>query len=68
MQITPFTEAVTTAGGVAGGLHLEVTPEPVNECVADGSELARVGDHYTTLCDPRLNLEQALAVVANWTL
>jgi len=67
-EVRAFTKAVTAAGGVAGGVHLEATPEPVSECVADGSELARVGDHYTTLCDPRLNPEQALAVVASWTL
>ncbi|MGH8922663.1 MAG: 3-deoxy-7-phosphoheptulonate synthase [Actinomycetes bacterium] len=66
-EVHAFTEAVTAAGGVAGGLHLETTPDPVSECVMDSSELTRLGEHYTTLCDPRLNPEQALAVVANWT-
>jgi 3-deoxy-7-phosphoheptulonate synthase len=68
-EVRDFQEAVTAAGGVAGGLHLETTPHAVTECVADAGELDRhrPDETYTTLCDPRLNPEQALAVVANWT-
>lgn len=67
-EVRAFQEAVTAAGGVAGGLHLETTPDPVAECVADAGELDdhRPDDVYTTLCDPRLNPDQALAVVADW--
>jgi len=67
-EVRAFQEAVTAAGGVAGGLHLETTPDEVSECVADADALSvhRPDDRYTTLCDPRLNPEQALAVVANW--
>jgi 3-deoxy-7-phosphoheptulonate synthase len=51
-----------------GGLHLEVAASPVTECVGgavadDGSMLAR----YTTLCDPRLNPDQAVELVEAWT-
>jgi 3-deoxy-7-phosphoheptulonate synthase len=72
-EVRDFREAVTAAGGVAGGLHLEATPDPVTECVADAAQLGELDGvrcldgAYTTLCDPRLNPEQALAVVANWT-
>lgn len=66
-EVRVFHEAVTAAGGVAAGLHLETTPDPVGECVADASQLDRVGEYgYTTLCDPRLNAEQAAAVAAAW--
>ncbi|MFI7503208.1 3-deoxy-7-phosphoheptulonate synthase [Streptomyces sp. NPDC049687] len=65
-EVEGFRGAVRAAGGVAGGLHLETTPDDVTECAQDGGHLARVGDKYTSLCDPRLNPEQAVAVVAAW--
>ena len=65
-EVRLFQEAVVGAGGVAGGLHLETTPDSVTECAADGTRLADVGAKYTTLCDPRLNPEQAVAVAAVW--
>ncbi|MFC9398353.1 FkbO/Hyg5 family chorismatase [Streptomyces sp. NPDC057027] len=47
-----------------GGLHLETAAEDVTEClggpVRDASDVER---HYTTLCDPRLNPEQAAELV-----
>src|SRR6185437_9972390 len=51
-----------------GGLHLEVAASLVTECVGggvveNGSMLAA----YTTLCDPRLNLYQAIELVDAWT-
>ncbi len=62
-EVELFHRAVTTAGGVAGGLHLEVTPSAVTECVSDLSEQV---DAYTTFCDPRLNPAQAMTVVQAW--
>ncbi|MEU5959453.1 3-deoxy-7-phosphoheptulonate synthase [Streptomyces sp. NPDC047525] len=62
-----FQCAVRSSGGVAGGLHLEVTPDAVTECVGSGSGQEQVADKYTTLCDPRLNPEQAVSVAASWT-
>jgi 3-deoxy-7-phosphoheptulonate synthase len=47
-----------------GGLHLEVADGDVTECVGGpvaGEEA--LAARYTTLCDPRLNPEQALGVV-----
>ncbi|MDS1271516.1 3-deoxy-7-phosphoheptulonate synthase [Lipingzhangella sp. LS1_29] len=46
------------------GLHLETTPEPVLECVDSAADLEHHLDRYTSACDPRLNGEQALAVVS----
>ncbi|WP_246107608.1 3-deoxy-7-phosphoheptulonate synthase [Saccharothrix saharensis] len=61
-EVAGFLAAVHDAGGVAGGLHLETTPDEVEECGWDGFPTGS----YESLCDPRLNPGQALAVVAAW--
>lgn len=66
-EIAEFQDAVQAAGGVAGGLHLETTPQDVMECVDDDSCVDLAGSRYTTFCDPRLNPQQALALVSSWT-
>lgn len=65
-EVREFRSAVRAAGGVPGGLHLETTPDEVTECVADSARLHEVGVKYTSLCDPRLNPRQAVAVAAEW--
>lgn len=65
-EVRDFVAAVDSAGGVAGGLHLETTPDDVTECVADEAGLGQLGDRYTSLCDPRLTLDQAVEVVSAW--
>lgn len=65
-EVRGFQWAVNRAGGVAGGLHLETTPDEVTECVADASQIDRVGHKYTSLCDPRLNPAQAVQVAGAW--
>ncbi|MFC5663010.1 3-deoxy-7-phosphoheptulonate synthase [Kitasatospora misakiensis] len=65
-EVELFQQAVRAEGGAAGGLHLETTPDDVTECADDAAGLARVGDKYTSLCDPRLNPAQAVAVVSAW--
>ncbi|TDC98385.1 3-deoxy-7-phosphoheptulonate synthase [Actinomadura sp. 7K507] len=65
-EVTDFVPAVQVAGGVAGGLHLETTPDDVTECVIDESGFAQVGARYRTFCDPRLTLWQAVAVISAW--
>jgi 3-deoxy-7-phosphoheptulonate synthase len=66
-ELGEFRLAVASAGGVAGGVHLETTPEDVTECVADAGALGTVGARYTSLCDPRLTPWQAMSVVSMWT-
>jgi 3-deoxy-7-phosphoheptulonate synthase len=66
-EVREFPQAVRAAGGIAGGLHLEATPDDVTECVQDTSQTDLVRHKYLSLCDPRLNLDQALAVVSAWT-
>ncbi|ASU79660.1 phospho-2-dehydro-3-deoxyheptonate aldolase [Actinopolyspora erythraea] len=65
-EVRNFQRAVEDAGGVAGGLHLETTPEDVTECASNTSTMDGLNHSYTTLCDPRLNSEQALRVVSAW--
>ncbi|WP_105967670.1 3-deoxy-7-phosphoheptulonate synthase [Streptomyces geranii] len=67
LEVSRFVHAVRAAGGVAGGLHLETTPDDVTECAFTEADLDSVGDRYTSFCDPRLNPSQALAVVSSWT-
>ncbi|WP_420844518.1 3-deoxy-7-phosphoheptulonate synthase [Kibdelosporangium phytohabitans] len=65
-EVRQFQHAVRSSGGVAGGLHLETTPDDVTECVRNAAQMDRAGDKYTSLCDPRLNPHQALTVVMAW--
>ncbi|MEU3860751.1 3-deoxy-7-phosphoheptulonate synthase [Streptomyces sp. NPDC028722] len=66
-EIRGFRRAVAAAGGVAGGLHLETTPDDVLECVTDMSVLEEATVRRTSLCDPRLNTEQAVALISAWS-
>jgi 3-deoxy-7-phosphoheptulonate synthase len=66
LEIATFCDVVSSCGGIAGGLHLETTPDDVTECVWDERGVDGVGTRYTSLCDPRLNPSQALALVAGW--
>lgn len=66
-EVRDFLHVIRESGGTAGGLHLETTPEDVTECVLNDSRVNHVGDRYTSRCDPRLNPEQAVAVVSGWS-
>ncbi|HXS64029.1 MAG TPA: 3-deoxy-7-phosphoheptulonate synthase [Streptosporangiaceae bacterium] len=63
-EVGSFRQVLTHNGGVAGGLHLETTPDDVGECVAAGS---KPGARRTSFCDPRLNPEQAASIVSAWS-
>ncbi|MFC0107698.1 3-deoxy-7-phosphoheptulonate synthase [Kibdelosporangium aridum] len=65
-EVRHFRAAVRDAGGQAGGLHLEATPDDVTECVANRHQIDQVTTKYTSLCDPRLNPSQAVSVVSAW--
>nr|WP_030891965.1 3-deoxy-7-phosphoheptulonate synthase [Streptomyces varsoviensis] len=60
-EVTRFQDVVA-----GGGLHLEATPDDVTECASVWADVPHVGDRYTSLCDPRLNPDQAAAVVSAW--
>ncbi|MGH3802716.1 MAG: 3-deoxy-7-phosphoheptulonate synthase, partial [Pseudonocardiaceae bacterium] len=65
-EVQDFQSAVNKSGGVAGGLHLETTPDNVTECVLNEFQVDQVGNKYTSFCDPRLNPGQAVSVVSTW--
>ena len=46
------------------GVHLELTSEPVTECLGGSQQLTEknLTDNYRTACDPRLNYHQSLEV------
>ena len=55
--------AVHAAEGTqAGGVHLEMTGQPVTECTGGARAISEsdLHDRYHTHCDPRLNAEQAI--------
>jgi 3-deoxy-7-phosphoheptulonate synthase len=64
-EVDGFFAALTARGLHPGGLHLELTPDPVTECVADLAALAEPTSllRYESTCDPRLDHAQADAVV-----
>lgn len=61
-EITDFFAVMEGSGGVPGGLHLECTPDDCLECLAPGDSDLDARRYYS-LCDPRLNAEQALSVI-----
>jgi 3-deoxy-7-phosphoheptulonate synthase len=65
-EVREFVAAVDAGGGVPAGVHLETTPDDVTECVTDDAGFDGVGDRYTTSCDPRLTLWQAVSVISAW--
>ncbi|MBP2474469.1 3-deoxy-7-phosphoheptulonate synthase [Crossiella equi] len=65
-EVTQFQQIVRDHGGQPGGLHLEATPFPVTECLGAGVEPDDLSRNYTSLCDPRLNQQQAVTLAAAW--
>ncbi len=49
-------------GARLGGVHVELTGEDVTECLGGARGLSEddLSKNYVSLCDPRLNYEQAL--------
>jgi 3-deoxy-7-phosphoheptulonate synthase len=52
-------------GSRLGGLHLELTPQPVSECIGGlaGVTEVQLAGGYTSRLDPRLNADQALEFI-----
>jgi 3-deoxy-7-phosphoheptulonate synthase len=66
-EIREFRSAVAASGGLAGGLHLETTPEEVTECVTEAFAASQGERRITSFCDPRLNPAQAALVISAWS-
>ena len=54
-------------GTYAGGVHLEMTGQNVTECTGGARAItdADLNDRYHTVCDPRLNAEQAIDLASS---
>jgi 3-deoxy-7-phosphoheptulonate synthase len=65
-EVREFRAVLSATGGIAGGLHLEATPEQVTECLSAGACPSTVTANYRTACDPRLRPDQAVDVVHAW--
>jgi len=63
-ELTAAFEVHRASGTILGGVHFEMTGEDVTECVggASGVKEEDLGANYSSLCDPRLNYEQAMEV------
>ncbi|WP_327066164.1 3-deoxy-7-phosphoheptulonate synthase [Kitasatospora sp. NBC_01250] len=61
-EITGFFEVLFRAGRWPGGVHLEIAGDQVTECLGHGGPSTEEGLRraYRTLCDPRLNNNQAM--------
>jgi 3-deoxy-7-phosphoheptulonate synthase len=57
-------EVHADAGGRLGGIHFELTGEPVTECTGGANEITELdlGKRFESACDPRLNYSQSMEV------
>ncbi|MCJ2194764.1 MULTISPECIES: 3-deoxy-7-phosphoheptulonate synthase [unclassified Microbacterium] len=67
-ELTAFQDAAASEGVHAGGVHLETTIDAVRECLGTSSDLRDGHAPYTSLCDPRLTLSQAIEVLNHWKI
>jgi 3-deoxy-7-phosphoheptulonate synthase len=63
-EVKVFFAACMGEGTYAGGVHLEMTGNNVTECTGGARAIsdADLNDRYHTVCDPRLNAEQAIEI------
>ncbi|ATL81850.1 3-deoxy-7-phosphoheptulonate synthase [Streptomyces malaysiensis subsp. malaysiensis] len=67
-EAAAFHRILRDRGQWPGGLHLEMTPEPVTECVARAADAGTAAfPRFRSPCDPRLNPEQAAETVHAFT-
>jgi 3-deoxy-7-phosphoheptulonate synthase len=61
-EVRAFFQVCAAEGVYAGGVHLEMTGQNVTECTGGVRQITDedLNDRYHTVCDPRLNAEQAI--------
>jgi 3-deoxy-7-phosphoheptulonate synthase len=61
-EVRGFFEVHQGLGTVPGGIHVELTGNDVTECIGGAEKIldADLGTRYESVCDPRLNHQQAL--------
>ncbi|WNV75186.1 3-deoxy-7-phosphoheptulonate synthase [Geodermatophilus sp. DSM 44513] len=65
-ELMGFQQAARGTGVIAGGAHLETTIDDVKECLINVQDVREGHDPYTSLCDPRLTIRQAVEVLSHW--
>ncbi|WP_405825846.1 3-deoxy-7-phosphoheptulonate synthase [Streptomyces sp. NBC_00838] len=65
-EVRGFLSVLDEAGVPAHGLHLEASPYAVAECVGGARSALPTAVGAPSLCDPRLDPEQAAEVVSVW--
>ncbi|MFC8847221.1 MULTISPECIES: 3-deoxy-7-phosphoheptulonate synthase [unclassified Micromonospora] len=65
-EFVRFQEILAAESVHTGGVHLETTIDAVNECLDNDLQMRSPSAPFTSLCDPRLTTEQALAVISHW--
>lgn len=64
-ELSAFFDVHEIMGTIPGGIHLEMTSSNVTECLGgiyDDISQSNLNDNYQSLCDPRLNGNQALEI------
>ncbi|MCJ8191324.1 3-deoxy-7-phosphoheptulonate synthase [Sphingomicrobium aestuariivivum] len=66
-ETAAFFRLAREAGVHPGGVHLEMSPDPVTECLGGGGPESadELGRAYRTACDPRLNGDQAMQFITD---
>lgn len=67
-ELRRFQDVARASDSRAGGVHLETTIDDVRECLANKHDLRDGHAPYTTLCDPRLTVAQAIEVLGHWQI
>lgn len=67
-ELEEFQRAARATGIIVGGVHLETTIDDVKECLVNDQDVRDGHDPFTTLCDPRLTIRQALEVLSHWEI
>ena len=62
LELRAFFAACRDTGTPPGGVHLEVSGDPVTECVTADADDAYLATDYRSACDPRLNPAQSLYI------
>jgi 3-deoxy-7-phosphoheptulonate synthase len=61
-EIRAFFAVLSSRGVWPAGIHLEMTPDDVTECVYGPADMTRWLPDYRSACDPRLNPTQTASV------
>jgi 3-deoxy-7-phosphoheptulonate synthase len=61
-EVRAFMNILPAENAYPGGVHVEMTGQPVTECIGGAMALTEedLSSRYHTHCDPRLNGQQAL--------